>query len=394
MSNRGPWIDHFGDNFLWSNATLILKGMAPYGVVALEEMDRACEKLRARQGEADRGKAWFEEWRALGDLIEKRGDEALAKGRNMTAGNYYLRAGNYYYTGERMMQPGEKKAQMRNSLQSGTRASSGAIPTSSSSRCLTRADLARLLHEAAEHRPRPTVVLFNGMDNCKEMSVLFAGVELAFRGFNTLAIDGPGQGETLRLRDIPARYDYEVPGTAAYEYVAERPDVDPAACRDHGLQFRRVLLAARRRLREALCRLRCVGSALHYLASWQKRRDAKKKEPARSPRRTSSCAGCRRRRHGHGMEMRRNSRSPAWQKTSPVRCSSRWRGTTAWSVENAQRLYDAVGSRTRRSRFSPPRKAAPSTPGRQPPGRHRLRRRLAGGEPLILEPRARRAPSS
>ena len=31
MPSRGPWIDHFGDNFLWSNATLILKGMAPYG---------------------------------------------------------------------------------------------------------------------------------------------------------------------------------------------------------------------------------------------------------------------------------------------------------------------------------------------------------------------------
>ena len=46
---RGPWIDHFGDNFLWSNATLIIKGMAPYGVVALEEMDRVCEKLRLRQ---------------------------------------------------------------------------------------------------------------------------------------------------------------------------------------------------------------------------------------------------------------------------------------------------------------------------------------------------------
>ena len=55
---RGPWIDHFGDNFLWSNATLILKGMAPYGVVSLEEIDRCCEQLRAREGEADRGKAW------------------------------------------------------------------------------------------------------------------------------------------------------------------------------------------------------------------------------------------------------------------------------------------------------------------------------------------------
>mgnify|MGYP003331365700 CR=1 FL=1 len=78
MPARGPWIDHFGDNFLWSNATLILKGMAPYGVVSLEEMDRACEKLRARQGETDKGKAWFEEWRALGDQIEQRGDDALA----------------------------------------------------------------------------------------------------------------------------------------------------------------------------------------------------------------------------------------------------------------------------------------------------------------------------
>ena len=41
MTSRGPWIDTFGDNFLWSNATLIIKGMAPYGVVALEEIDRA-----------------------------------------------------------------------------------------------------------------------------------------------------------------------------------------------------------------------------------------------------------------------------------------------------------------------------------------------------------------
>ena len=111
-ASRGPWIDHFGDNFLWSNATLILKGMAPYGVVALEEIDRCCEKLRAREGEPDRGKAWFEEWRALGDLIEKRGDEALAKGRKITAGDYYLRAGIYHYNAERFIAPGpEKKAQ-------------------------------------------------------------------------------------------------------------------------------------------------------------------------------------------------------------------------------------------------------------------------------------------
>jgi dipeptidyl aminopeptidase/acylaminoacyl peptidase len=49
---------------------------------------------------------------------------------------------------------------------------------------------------------------------------------LANRGYHTLAIDGPGQGEALRLRNIPSRYDYEVPGTAAFDYVASRADVD------------------------------------------------------------------------------------------------------------------------------------------------------------------------
>ena len=48
MPARPPWIDHFGDNFLWSNAALVIKGMAPYGVIALEEMDRVCERLKVR----------------------------------------------------------------------------------------------------------------------------------------------------------------------------------------------------------------------------------------------------------------------------------------------------------------------------------------------------------
>jgi hypothetical protein len=122
---RGPWIDHFGDNFLWSNATLILKGMAPYGVVALEEIDRTCEKLRARQEEADKGSAWKEEWRTLGAQVEKRADEAFGKGYKITAGDYYLRAGLY------------RSAPMLTRF--GIRASACAIPPSNSSRFLTKA---------------------------------------------------------------------------------------------------------------------------------------------------------------------------------------------------------------------------------------------------------------
>jgi alpha-beta hydrolase superfamily lysophospholipase len=51
-------------------------------------------------------------------------------------------------------------------------------------------------------------------------------VEIARRGIHVLAIDGPGQGEALTLQHIASRYDYEVPARAAYDYVAQRPDVD------------------------------------------------------------------------------------------------------------------------------------------------------------------------
>jgi len=80
-------------------------------------------------------------------------------------------------------------------------------------------------------------VVFDGMDNCKEMSVLFAGLEFAARGMHTLAIDGPGQGESLRLRKIHTRYDYEVAGTAAYDYVISRADVDPQKVTVMGYSF-------------------------------------------------------------------------------------------------------------------------------------------------------------
>ena len=52
MSDRGSWINHFPGNFLWSNATLIIKGMAPYGVVALEEIDRVCRAYPHLQDDA------------------------------------------------------------------------------------------------------------------------------------------------------------------------------------------------------------------------------------------------------------------------------------------------------------------------------------------------------
>ena len=89
----------------------------------------------------DRGKAWFEEWRTLGDLIEKRGDEALAKGRKITAGDYYLRAGIYHYNAERFISPSPEKTRAVRARLQGLAPGHPAAPSrmSSSSKCPMRA---------------------------------------------------------------------------------------------------------------------------------------------------------------------------------------------------------------------------------------------------------------
>ena len=109
MATGGTWIEQFPGNMIWSNAALVTKGMAPYGAVAMGEIDEVCERLRQRQGQPD---AWREEWCAMGRRLEKVAAAAAAEGREFTAGNYYLRAGMYYFTGERFVYPGEQKREI------------------------------------------------------------------------------------------------------------------------------------------------------------------------------------------------------------------------------------------------------------------------------------------
>ena len=225
----GNWVEHFPGNAKWSNAIQIVKGMAPWGVVALEEVDRVAARMNARAGESDLDAVWMQEWSAMADTIAALADKADAEGRKITAGDHYMRAGNYYYSAERMIPPGELRlSYYKKAIRCYHAAIKRLYPN------VEHVDVpyqgkalaAFFMKAPGVTGPAPTVVVVNGMDNCKEMSVIFAGLEFAKRGISTLAVDGPGQGETLRLRGIPGRFDYELAGTAAFDYLAARPEVD------------------------------------------------------------------------------------------------------------------------------------------------------------------------
>lgn len=348
MSTRGFWIDHFPGNFLWSNAALACKGMAPYGVVAMDEIDRIAEKLKARQGEPI---AWKEEWCAMAAQLEKTADAAAARGHDHSAGNYYLRAGNYYYTGERFIPPGDEKAAVgRKAYRCYREGLSRRHPEIEFVEVPYQGTTLPALFMKAPgvSRRAPTVVIFNGMDNCKEMSIIFAGLEFAKRGMHTLAIDGPGQGETLRFRGIHSRHDYEVPGTAAYDYVAQRADVDSARVVIMGYSFGGYY-SARIAAFERRYAAGVAMTALHWdLAAWQirikEKAQAEGTKVAQSNFQFQWVVGAADADGGIEVAKRFRLQEVAQQITMPF-LVTHGANDRVVPAENAQKLYDALGSK-------------------------------------------------
>jgi dienelactone hydrolase len=81
--------------------------------------------------------------------------------------------------------------------------------------------------EAAGDRPAPAVVFFDGFDITKEIQYFKGVPDLVARGIACLLVDGPGNGESIRFRGLPLIAETEKYGTAAYEYLASRQEVDP-----------------------------------------------------------------------------------------------------------------------------------------------------------------------
>lgn len=220
---------YFPENFMWSQGMMIAIEMARWGGAAMSEVDRVGRRLKDKVGDNE---AWGAEWDKEAQRIEAMGDGAKAAGWKLSAAGHYMRAATYYFIGERFVGLGPKKIELYESCLRCFRAGIKdrfpniervEVPYQDEGKPTT---LPAWFMKAPGDGPKPTVVFFDGLDSTKELSILFGGVELALRGINTMAIDGPGQGEALRLQNIPSRHDYEVAGAAAYDYVASRKDVD------------------------------------------------------------------------------------------------------------------------------------------------------------------------
>ena len=227
-----PAFLYFPDNYRWSMGLLICLGAAPWTGIEIDEVHRVGRALERHVGDDD---AWFEEWTRMGDKIAARGYEAQQRGHKLTGASCFLRASHYYQIGERFIHPRSQRSQ----------------DVYAKSVKLFK-DAARLIHRpriepvevpyedtslpallvhpdklAGESRPSPCMVFFDGFDVTKELQYGYGIPDLAARGIGCLIVDGPGNGESVRFRNLPLIAETERYATPVYEHLASRNEFDP-----------------------------------------------------------------------------------------------------------------------------------------------------------------------
>ena len=228
---QDPAFLYFPDNYRWSMGLLICLSAAPWTGIEIDEVNRVGRALAAKAGDDD---AWFEEWARMGEAIERRGRDALRAGHRLTAASCFMRATRYYQTGERFIHPRSARSMdvyarsvaiFKEAAAIIRRPHIEAVEVPYGSTSLP----ALLVHpdaDAAEARPAPAMVFFDGFDVTKELQYGYGIPDLAARGVGCLIVDGPGNGESVRFRNLPLIAETEKYATPAYEYLAGRPEFD------------------------------------------------------------------------------------------------------------------------------------------------------------------------
>ncbi len=233
MSDRkdDPAFIYFPTNYRWSMGLLLNLSAAPWGGGEIDEINRVGCALKEKIGD---DKAWFEEWARMGDKIEARGRDEERKGHRLTAAACLMRAAHYYQTGERFLQrdpraPAVYKKAVKSFADAAAmikrpRIESVEVPYGDTT---LPALFVHAAPEAAGNKPGPALVFFDGFDVTKEIQYFKGVPDLVARGIACLIVDGPGNGESVRFRNLPLIAETEKYGTAAYEYLASRKEVDP-----------------------------------------------------------------------------------------------------------------------------------------------------------------------
>ena len=174
--------------------------------------------------------SWVAEWTRVAEKNQQMADQFAGQGLKVTANEFYLRASNFYreacwpqpVTDSRML-PSYKK--MRETFDKAWELVRPPFERVRINYEGTMLDGYFRKPNGAAGRKFPTVIAFQGADTMAEATIQNAGAYMA-RGMAYLAVDFPGQGGALRLKDLHLPPDTERISKAMIDYLETRADVD------------------------------------------------------------------------------------------------------------------------------------------------------------------------
>ena len=213
----------------FSFETLRAAGFANYGGADLGEVIVTAAAIP----DGDEG-AWHREWTATGRRVHALGLKSLTAGQRVSAREALLRASNYYRTAEffRRDAPADDPEVLKLSRRSkdtfvtamglfGFGFETVAIPYEDT----TLPGYLYLVDDSST--PRPTIIYTSGYDSTLEESYFAIAAAALARGYNVLAIDGPGQGAALREQRLVMRPDWEAVITPVIDFALTRSEIAP-----------------------------------------------------------------------------------------------------------------------------------------------------------------------
>ena len=277
MDRRNESFMMFPGNYTWSAAIRSAIGSSIGGGGEIGEIYQVCVALKERSGD---NVAWFTEWNKMGEKVALLAEQAKEKGYLQTASAAYMRAAHYIQIGERLRQP--RTPETQKAYTKAIELFKKGLPDVP----FISIEPVEVPFEGGKSLPAyfvkqrggpafkwPTVVFFDGLDITKEIQY-FRVSDLVKRGMACLILDGPGNGESIRLRGMPARYDSNIAGSAAIDYLERREDVDRERIAVMGVSlggyFAPRAAAFEKRFRA------CVawGAQYDYHAVWKRRVEA------------------------------------------------------------------------------------------------------------------------
>jgi pimeloyl-ACP methyl ester carboxylesterase len=223
-----PWFDlgMMPDPIL-DQVLLFYLSEARHGMTDVGEVLDAASRVRA-----DDEYSWTREFQATAQRVQAAAEASEKAGHPLSAGSAWLRA-SAYYRAAMHRHPDPSAPEIRQLAQKEVAAYLRALGLLRLPGQAVRIPYEKttlpgyFFRPAGAPKKAPLLIVDNGRDAWAEDDTYIA-MDAVARGWNCLLVDGPGQGQTLRLQGLPFRPDWDKVITPVVDYAVSQPGVDPA----------------------------------------------------------------------------------------------------------------------------------------------------------------------